>query len=71
MIFMRRDEFIKKIKALGKNEGVDVRVDEKRGKGSHLTLFYGSKQTTIPKGELKRGTLLAILKQLGIDKGAL
>ena len=68
---MKRDELIKKIKALGKETETLVRVDEKRGKGSHLTLYYGNNKTIIPKGELKTGTVHVILKQLKIDKGAL
>ena len=32
---MRGNEFIKKIKKLGKQRGIEVRVDSKRGKGSH------------------------------------
>ncbi|MEA3545182.1 MAG: type II toxin-antitoxin system HicA family toxin [Thermodesulfobacteriota bacterium] len=61
----------KKLKKLAKENGTGIRVDEKRGKVSHVTLFYGGKQTSIPKGELKKGTLMVILKQLGIDKGSL
>jgi mRNA interferase HicA len=43
-------------------------VDEKRGKGSHVTLYLGDKLTIVcnPKDELKTGTLHAMLKQLGL-----
>ena len=40
-----------------------------RGKGSHGTLFYGSRFTIVrnPKDELKTGTLHAMLTQLGLS----
>ncbi len=43
-------------------------VDEARGKGSHVTLYFGDSLTIVrnPKDELKTGTFHAMLKQLGI-----
>ena len=48
-------------------------VDEKRGKGSHVTLYFGDRMTIVrnPKDELKTGTLHAMCKQLGIRKSDL
>ncbi len=70
---MKGSEFIKKVKALGKRKNLDVRVDEKRGKGSHVTLYYGDSFTIVrnPKDELKTGTYRAMLAQLGITEGDL
>ena len=67
---MRGNEFIKKIETLGKERAVNVRVDKKRGKGSHQTLYFGDHRTIIrnPKDELKTGTYHAMLKQLGISE---
>jgi mRNA interferase HicA len=67
---MRGNELIKKVETLGKDRGVAVRVDKKRGKGSHQTLYFGERKTIIrnPKDELKTGTCHAMLKQLGISK---
>jgi mRNA interferase HicA len=47
-----------------------VRVDEKRGKGSHVTLYFGTVFTIVrnPKDELKTGTYHAMLNQLGINE---
>lgn len=41
---------------------------KERGKGSHGTLYYGSRFTVVRnlKDELKPGTLYAMLKQLGL-----
>lgn len=67
---MRGNEFIKKIKKLGKQRGVEVRVDSKRGKGSHVTLYFGNCFTIVrnPKDELKKGTLNAMLFQLNLSQ---
>ena len=48
-------------------------MDEKRGKGSHVTLYMGGQMTIVrnPKDELKTGTLHAMCKQLGIRKDEL
>ena len=65
---MRGNEFIKKVETLGKERGITVRVDKKRGKGSHQTLYFGERKTIIrnPKDELKTGTLHGMCTQLGI-----
>ena len=65
-----RNELIKKVEALGKEKGIAVRIDKKRGKGSHQTLYFGERKTIIrnPKDELKTGTYHAMLKQLGISE---
>ena len=65
---MKGHELIKRVKQLGKQREIDVRVDQKRGKGSHVTLYFGKNFTIVrnPKDELKTGTLKAMLKQLGL-----
>jgi len=68
-VFVRGSEFLRKIQDLAKTTGTKVTFIPQRGKGSHGTLYYGDKRTTVrnPKDELKKGTLHAMLKQLGID----
>ena len=63
---MTGNEFIRKIKKLGRKSGIEVRFVTQRGKGSHGTLFYGAVFTIVrnPKDELKKGTLHAMLDQL-------
>ena len=65
---MTGNEFIRKVKKLGKERGVTVQFVARRGKGSHGTLFYGTQFTIVPnpKNELKTGTLHAMLTQLGL-----
>lgn len=66
---MRGRELVRKIEALGNRRGVTVSLDRHRGKGSHQTLYFGSRKTVIPDParELKTGTYKAILKQLGLE----
>jgi mRNA interferase HicA len=70
---VKGNEFIRKVQCLAKERGLTCRVDEKRGKGSHVTLYYGDRLTVVrnPKDELKTGTLHAMCKQLGIRRDEL
>lgn len=67
---MKGAEFLRKLKTLGRQRGVSVSIEQRRGKGSHSTLFYGKRFTIIRnlKDELKTGTYKAMLKQLAIDE---
>jgi mRNA interferase HicA len=70
---MKGSEFLRKVKKLGKDKGIKVELEQRRGKGSHSTLIYGNKFTIIRnlKDELKTGTYNAMLKQLGINEDEL
>lgn len=65
---MTGNEFIRKVKALGKARGLAVALNAARGKGSHQTLYFGDAFTVVrnPKDELKTGTFHAMCAQLGI-----
>jgi predicted RNA binding protein YcfA (HicA-like mRNA interferase family) len=65
---MNGNEFIRKVKNLGKARGIDVRLDLEHGKGSHGRLHYGNRFTTIKdrRKEINPGLLSAMCKQLGI-----
>jgi mRNA interferase HicA len=65
---MTGSEFLRKLNALGRKRSVSVRLDKKRGKGSHATLYYGNARTIIQdlKKELPEGTFRAMLRQLGL-----
>jgi mRNA interferase HicA len=65
---MKGIEFIRRIRELARRQGVVARVDRKRGKGSHVTLYFGDRKTVVrnPQDDLKTGTHRAMLKQLGI-----
>jgi mRNA interferase HicA len=66
---MTGNEFIRKVKKLGRKKGVSVEFVHRRGKGSHGTLFYGKSFTIVCnlRNELKTGTLHAMLTQLGLS----
>lgn len=65
---MRGNELVRRIRRVGKERGIIVLFVAERGKGSHGTLYFGSSFTVVRdlKGELKTGTLHAMLKQLGL-----
>jgi len=70
---MTGNELVKKLKKLAKERGLECKIDQKRGKGSHVTLYFGNKFTILrnPKDELKKGTLNAMLNQLGLSQNDL
>ena len=63
-------EFIEKVSEIGRENGMRVRIDAKRGKGSHVTLYYGS-QKTVMKDRRKvigAGLLSSMIRQLGLGR---
>jgi mRNA interferase HicA len=62
------NEFVRKVKALGRARKIPVVLTAARGKGSHQTLYFGSAFTVARnlKDELKTGTLHAMCSQRGI-----
>lgn len=67
---MKGSEFIRRVKKLARERGIEARVDKKRGKGSHVTLYFGGRFTIVrnPKDELKTGTFKAMLRQLALKE---
>ena len=55
---------------LGAERDVLVRLDPKRGKGSHVTLYFGSRKTIVKdrRKELPPGLLSAMIRQLGLER---
>jgi hypothetical protein len=46
-------------------------VDERRGKGSHLTVIVAGRKTIVQSGELTPGEVRTILRQLGLPADVL
>lgn len=44
---MRGSEFIERVLELGRERQVSAYFDPKRGKGSHGTLYYAGRKTTV------------------------
>lgn len=65
---MKGAEFIRRIRRLGRSRGVEIVFDQRHGKGSHGTLYYGNRKTTVKdrKKEIGPGLLRAMLDQLGL-----
>jgi predicted RNA binding protein YcfA (HicA-like mRNA interferase family) len=70
---MKGAEFIRKLQKLGKARGIAVVFDKRHGKGSHGTLYYGARKTTVKdrKKEIGPGLLSAMLEQLGLTRADL
>jgi mRNA interferase HicA len=66
---VKGSEFLRKVRALAQLRGIVVALNAERGKGSHQTLYFGSRFTVVRnlKDELKTGTFRAMCKQLDID----
>jgi len=65
---LKGSELVRKVHKVARTRGVFAQFVPERGKGSHGTLHFGDRRTTVPnlKRELKSGTCQAILKQLGL-----
>ena len=70
---MNGKEFIERVTELGRRRRVPIRVDAKRGKGSHVTLYYGDRKTVVNdrRKDIGPGLLAAMTRQLGLDTGDL
>ena len=61
-------EFARRARNYARKAGLEFRFDPAHGKGSHGRLYIGSRFTTVQRGELSRGMLAAMLRQLDIDR---
>jgi mRNA interferase HicA len=64
------NEFLRRLRRLGRGRGVEVRIDQRHGKGSHSTLFYGNRKTTLKdlRKEIGPGLLHRMLVELGLTR---
>jgi mRNA interferase HicA len=67
---MNGNELIRILRKLGKERGLAVRIDKKRGRGSHFTLYFGKSRTIMKDrtNEIGPGLLKKILDNLGLTK---
>ena len=67
---MTGDEFVRRVRRLGRERGVAVRFESRKGKGSHGRLHYGDRFTTVKdrREEIGRGLLAAMIRQLGLSR---
>ena len=67
---MNGNELIKILKKIAREQGLILRIDRKRGKGSHFTLYFGDKHTVMKDRtkEIGPGLLKKILDNLGLTR---
>jgi len=67
---MTGEEFIRHIRRLGRERGIAVHFESRRGKGSHGRLYYGGRFTTVKdrRKEMSTGLLVSMLSQLGLSR---
>jgi len=68
---MNGKDFIDRVSKVGRQRGVTVRIDSKRGKGSHITVYFGDRKTVVKdrRKELRPGLLATMIRQLGLTSG--
>ena len=56
------------MRKIGRERRIPVRIDTKRGKGSHITIYYGTRKTVVKdrRKELRPGLLSAMARQMGL-----
>ena len=65
---MTSREFIRRARDYARNTGQSFRYDPAHGKGSHGRVYIGARFTTVRRGDLSKGILAAMLRQLNIDR---
>ena len=67
---MTGDEFVRRVRRLGRERGIRVRFEPRRGKGSHGRLYLGSRFTTVKnrRKEISPGLLTSMLRQLRLSR---
>ena len=67
---MTGDEFVRRVRRLGRERDIPVRFEPRRGKGSHGRLYLGDRFTTVKnrRKEISLGLLTAMLRQLGLTR---
>ena len=61
-------EFIRRVTRIGRERGVAVYIESERGKGSHITLYYGNADTIVKdrRKEIGPGLLSKMIRDLGL-----
>lgn len=66
---MTGDEFVRRVRRLGRKRGIAVRFETRPGKGSHGRLYFGERFATVKdrRKEIGAGLMAAMLRQLGLN----
>ena len=61
-------EFTRRARRYARKNRLKCHYDPRHGKGSHGRFHLGDRLTTVPRKEIGKGLLAAMLKDLQIDK---
>ena len=66
---MTGGDVIRRVEKLGRQRGIHVRFESRKGKGSHGRIYYGDRFTTVKdrRQEIGKGLLASMLAQLGLS----
>ena len=65
---MTGSEFVRRARRYARKNGLDFDLDPSRGKGSHETVHVGEFKATVQHGEIQKGTLAQMLRDLHINR---
>ena len=65
---MNGQEFIRRARRYARRNRLEFHFDPTRGKGSHGTVYVGNRRTIVQYGEIGRGVLSTMLKELEINR---
>ena len=68
---MNGKEFIRRVSKLARKNHIPVHLNTERGKGGHQMIYYGDRRTVVKTGEIAKGLLHVMCKDLGIDPNQL
>lgn len=64
---MKRDQFIRELRKIAKDQNKELEIYEDKGKGSHYRIKFNGRLTTLKSGELTPTYVRLVKKQLGIE----
>ena len=65
---MNGTEFVRPAKRYARRHDLAFRFVARQGKGSHRTVYLGSRSVVVKRSELSKGLLNSMLKNLDITK---
>ena len=65
---MNSREFIRRAQRYARRHRLEFHFDASHGKGSHGMIHVGNRRTIVQHGEISRGVLSSMLRELEIDR---
>ncbi|WP_417489002.1 hypothetical protein [Maricaulis sp.] len=66
---MNGKEFLRRLSIYAKANSLDVELSPQQGKGGHQLVRLAGRPTTVKTGEIGKGLLAKMLKDLNVPKG--